>query len=389
MKCNAWTYALLGAGIISLPSITGAEEKASSVLTALSSTTISGYVDTSAQWNLGTGNANVPLYSYGGSSKADGFNLNAVKLTLEKPLDATDQWASGYKVDTMFGPDANALLTQSSGMGTGSDFAVRQAYVALRAPLGNGLDLKMGVFDPIMGYEVTDAPSNPNFTRSYGYTIEPVSHTGLMASYTFSPAISASVGVANTFGPMINERANPPKAESYKAYMGAITLTAPESWGALAGSTLSGSVMNGFNSGFGADQTSWYIGASVNTPIKDLKVGASYDYLGVSDQPLRNAGYANATALYLAYKLSDKATVFARGEYATTDLPGPAAPVLGARKILAATATLQYDLWANVLSRLEFRWDHAADGSNAYGGDVGAASKKNSYILLANVAYKF
>jgi hypothetical protein len=43
------------------------------------------------------------------------------------------------------------------------------------------------------------------------------------------------------------------------------------------------------------------------------------------------------------------------------------------------------------MSRLEFRWDHAADGSKPYGGvnpgDLG--SKKNSYILLANIAYKF
>jgi hypothetical protein len=355
------------------------------VLTALSSTTISGYVDTSAQWNIGTGNINVPGYAFGGASKADGFNLNAVKLALEKPLDATDQWASGYKVETLFGPDANTLATQSSG--TASDFAIKQAYVAMRAPVGNGLDLKMGVWDTIIGYEVTDAPSNPNFTRSYGYTIEPTTHTGLLASYQFSPAIAASVGVANTFGAAINGRANPPKAESYKAYMGSITLTAPESFGALAGSTLTGGVINGFNGGFGADQTSWYVGASVNTPIENLKVGASYDYQGISDQPLTTeSSYANATALYVAYKLTEKATVFARGEYATSDYGA-----FAARKVIAGTATLQYDLWANVLTRLEFRWDHAADGSDAYGGvnPGDAPSKKNSYILLANIAYKF
>ncbi len=390
MKCNAWTYALLGAGVISLPSITSAEEKPSSLLTSLSSTTISGYVDTSAQWNIGTGNAFVPTYSYGGSSKADGFNLNAVKLSIEKPIEASDHWAAGYKVDTMFGPDANTLATQSTG--TAADFALRQAYVALRAPIGNGLDFKMGVWDPIMGYEVTDAPSNPNFTRSYGYTIEPVSHTGLLASYAFTPAISASAGVANTYGPMINQRANPPLAESYKTYMGAFTLTAPESWGSLAGSTLSGSVMNGFNSGVAGNQTSYYIGASVNTPIKELKVGAAYDYQGISQQPLRGSGYANATALYAALKLSEKATFFARGEYASSDLtPNP----FGARKVVAVTGTLQYDLWANVLTRLEFRWDHAADGSNAYGSPAsegssnGPGDKKNSYILMANIAYKF
>ena len=62
-----------------------------------------------------------------------------------------------------------------------------------------------------------------------------------------------------------------------------------------------------------------------------------------------------------------------------------------ATKVVAATATVQYDLWKNVLSRIEFRWDHATSGSPAYGGEaIGAApTKKDSFILLANVSYKF
>src|SRR5436190_4767165 len=134
MKHNAWTLALIGAGLVSLPAVTQAEEKASTVMTALSSTTLSGYVDTSAQWNFGTGNSRLPDYKFGGASKADGFNLNVVQLRLEKPLDEAE-WAAGYRVDLWAGPDANVLGTQSVyGSGNAashSDFAVRQAYVAL------------------------------------------------------------------------------------------------------------------------------------------------------------------------------------------------------------------------------------------------------------------
>ena len=57
--------------------------------------------------------------------------------------------------------------------GLNRDFAIKQAYVALRAPVGNGLDFKVGVFDSIMGYESTEAINNPNFTRSWGHTFEP------------------------------------------------------------------------------------------------------------------------------------------------------------------------------------------------------------------------
>lgn len=383
MKCNRWTLALLSAGLITVPSLSRAEEHPNSVLTSLSSTTLSGYVDTSVQWNLGTGNANTPTYAFGGPGKADGFNLNVVKMTIEKPVDAADAWGAGYKADLIYGPDANTLFTQSSGLA--ADFGVKQAYVSLHAPVGNGLDAKVGVWDTIIGYEVFDSGNNPNFTRSYGYTMEPTTHTGVLLSYIFCEAFSANVGIANTFGSTINGRANPPKAESYKTYMASFTATAPTNMAYLAGSTLTGCVINGYNSGSGADQTSWYVGATFNTPVAGLKVGGSYDYAGASHQPLSDAYYANAVAGYVSFQATEKLGFYARGEYATSDTT-----IFAAHRVVAGTATVQYDLWKNVLSRLEFRWDHAADGTLAYGGTTsGEPTKKNNFILLANVVYKF
>jgi hypothetical protein len=174
--------------------------------------------------------------------------------------------------------------------------------------------------------------------------------------------------------------------------MGTITLTAPEDMGALAGSTLTAGVINGFNESTPSptgstpgDQTSWYIGATFSTPVTGLKVGASYDYLGISDQSLREAGWANATAIYASYQLTEKMTLYARGEYASSDTPS----LFGAEEVVAVTTTLQYDLWKNVLSRLEFRWDHATDGTEPYGGETTAGGKDNSFILAANIIYKF
>src|SRR5678815_2451304 len=253
MKFNKWTLGLAAIGVVSLASAAKAEEKASTVMTALSSTSISGYVDTSAQWNFGTGNQRLPDYKFGGASKADGFNLNVVQLRIEKPLDEAE-WAAGYRVDLWAGPDANILGTQSifgsNGRASTGDFAVRQAYVALRMPVGNGIDWKVGVFDSIIGYESVESGNNPNYTRSYGHSIEPQTHTGVLASYRFSDMLSASAGVANTIGPAINDRAHGPnggtvnglsdwtKAESYKTYMGSVALTAPDNLGFLTGSTL-------------------------------------------------------------------------------------------------------------------------------------------------------
>ena len=416
MKINKWTMGLAAVGLVSIPSAGLADEKLNPVLTSLTPTVIDGYVNVSAIWNPGTGNSRVPTYAFS-KGKQDGFNLDVVKLSLSKALDES-QWSAGYKVDLLFGPDANALATGSSGSiipGTGgpdttlnnqSDFAIKQAYVAVRAPVGNGIDFKVGVWDTIIGYETFDAGSNPNYTRSYGYSIEPTTHTGILASYQICKFASISAGVANTFGPQINQRSNPPKAESYKTYMAAAALTAPDDWGFLAGSTLYGGFINGFNSiGGGVDQVSYYAGVTLNTPIKALKVGAAYDYAGTTDdRPVSGTTdgstlYANAIAGYLSFQATEKLSLHGRVEYTTTDtalLDGVGA-VSG--KVVALTGTIQYDLWKNVLSRLEVRWDKQVGSGNmvGYGGDTrhddndsSAGSGVREYVTVAlNLIYKF
>jgi hypothetical protein len=416
MKFNKWTVALAALGVVSLSSAAKAEEKASPVMTALSSTTISGYVDTSAQWNPGNGNANNPPYKFGGATKADGFNLDVIQLRIDKPLDEQD-WAAGYRADLWFGPDANTLGTQSIlASGGPSDFAIRQAYVALRAPVGSGLDFKVGVFDSVVGYESIEAGNNPNFTRSYGHSIEPQTHTGVLASYRFCDCFSASVGVADTVGSPINQRAfltSQPqynKAESYKTYMGSIALTAPESMGFLSGSTLYAGIVNGFSgrqagvddNGYPiptGDQINWYAGVTLATPVTGLRLGAAWDYLNV----YKAHGETWSLAGYTSYQATEKLSFHARAEYlkdstqillhdALADPTDPTSSIAGSNpeEILALTATVQYDLWKNVISRLELRWDHSLTGREAFGGaSAGQPSRDNAWLLAANVIYKF
>jgi len=410
----------MGAGIVSLPGALRADEKIVAVQTALASTTLSGYVDTSAQWNPGTGNANLPPYAFGGSSKADGFNLNVVKVALEKPLDTADVWSAGYKFEMLAGPDANTFNTQSAlTFGSKSDFAVKQAYVALHAPIGNGLDIKMGVWDTIIGYEVFDSVSNPNFTRSYGYTMEPTTHTGLLGTYNFCDCFSFNFGIANTFGPSINERAQGPnnslfgttKSESFKTYMGSFTYTVSTNCGALAGSTVSACIINGFNSGvlggIGEAETSYYVGATINTPLKGLTAGVAFDYMDVHN----TSGETWVLGGYVGYHATEKLSFYGRAEYLRDrgaqklfvapldDLSGVVATAPD--RALELTGTIQYDLWKNVMTRLEVRWDHSLSGQGVWGGSVpntttdgeggliGNGGQKNAVALIANVIYKF
>jgi len=422
MKLNKWTLGLAALGLVSLTSATRADEaKTTPLLTALSATTISGYVDTSMEWNPGTGNAIAPPYAYA-QGKQDGFNLDSVNLHIAKPLEE-GQWSSGYVVDLMFGPDASG----STGEGfanSGIAEHVRQAYVNLRMPVGNGLDLKIGRFDSPLGYESTDSYKNPNFTRSYGYTFEPTENTGVLAEYRITESVAISGGIANTVstGP-INARGN--GAESSKAYIGMVNLTAPESWGAIGGSGLYfGSEYGPSFASDGKQRWENYVGATIKTPVQGLTLGVAWDDIHKMDVAGVDTGYNMSVAGYASFKFTDKASFHLRGEYARgaglgaladafngtggVDSFGNVAAGNPLRKVIAVTGTLQYDLWQNVISRLEVRWDHAADGSHAFGGTGNStaanfdgegaaplsvnnadATKKNSVTVAANFIFKF
>ena len=404
MKFNKWTLGLAAVGVVSLASAACADEtKMSAVQTALSNTTISGYVDVSAQWNLGTGNdfvAPVAFQSSGSdfqsTGKADGFNLNVIDLTIDKPMDE-GQWASGYHVELWFGQDASLLQTGSINWAAnyanstfaganqvGTDYAIRQAYISLRTPIGNGIDWKIGVFDTIIGYESISSVNNPFYTHSYGFTIEPTTHTGIVGSYTFASWLSASAGVVNTVGPVINNKAYFwGRSEYFKTYLASLTLTAPQNWGWIAGSTLTGGVVTGTPTGPLPAQTSWYAGATLASPIAGIKFGASFDLLdlkGTSSDPW-------AVAVYGTYQATDKLSFSGRAEYANNYL-------FKGGDVFGATATIQYDLWANVISRLEFRWDHSFEpgwfgGNEVLLGPDNATFKHDAFMLAAQFIYKF
>ena len=394
MNCKPWTVALIGIGIVSLPSVIRAEEKTSPLQTVVAGTTISGYVDTSAHWNLGTGNANLPVYTPNGQSgltKADGFNLDVVELTISKAA-GDEPWSAGYSSTLLLGPDAVGYNTSFLGKTTAApgDFGLKDTYVDLHAPLGNGLDVKLGTFASPLGYEVYEAGSNPNYTRSYGYEIEPTQLTGLIAAYQVCPSFAVSGGIANTWSAGINSRAfntTPAKAESFKSYVGNLAFTAPTNWGSFAGSTISAGVVSGWDAMNLVDKTSFYAGATLNTPITNVKVGVGYDYAALGDNTIsgthKDSGYQNATGVYLLWQATDKLSFNTRGEYFSQS--GYLAAGGWPRSAFEVTETIQYDLWKNVVSRVEFRWDHDQSGTQAFT----TPGSNNAYLIAANLIYKF
>src|SRR5229473_1408957 len=414
MKYNRRTLALAAAGLVTIPSLLQAEEKPSSVLTALSATTLSGYVNTSAIWEPGTSTANIPGRAFDGpSGKQDGFNLDVVSLMLSKPLDET-AWAAGYTVQMWLGPDAAGFNTSfPNPAGAGGDFAVKQAFVELHAPIGNGLDIKLGHFNYIGGFEQPDAGLNPNYSRSFAWTQEPASHTGLLLSYVVNPNVSLMGGVANTVNNGVNWRAvrGPNPSETEKTYMANVTLTAPTNgFGSFAGSTVAATIVNGLNNASGnggttpttGHITSFNLSVTTPTPVTNLKLGFSYDYTDGPNLPFTPAvdtrgKYINVVTGYAFYQASEKLKLAGRGEYTSASsgawYGGPAYgpfATSGHAALMGWTGTIDYSLWKNVISRGEMRWDHSLTGDRPYGGSVAAPGcEKNVVTFALNMIYNF
>ena len=409
MKFNKWTLGLAAVGAVSMASAVRADEaKMNALQTALSDTTISGFVDIGVQANFGNQQTDSTLPPYANNSLGkndntgirDGFSLNAVNIAIDRPLNDSG-WAAGYHVELNTGVGSingvpsghnidydsktSAAAFSSGGQALGF-LAVRQAYITMRTPLGNGIDWKLGVIDGVTGYESNTGYKNPNYTRSYGYIINPTSFTGIIGTYQIVSGVSITAGVANrgTYQHFDQSASN----LAQKDFIFAAAFTAPESWGWLKGSALNLGTFQSFDNN-GVDLYSANL--SLATPVAGLKFGFAWDALNGRTSDSTGGGDidGNVYGAYATYQATDKLSFNLRGEYidatdlVTADLDDNIFNSLG--KGEEVTFTVEYDLWANMTTRVEFRWDHSAKG-RPY---ANTEDQANAFLLAFNAVYKF
>lgn len=175
---------------------------------------ISGYVDTSYTVNLADRDNTGPVAGANAlntgrvfDNQYNSFNLNAVKLTIEKDKDSS-KFPAGFRVDTIYGEDARIInggtgaFNNNAGVAVGgtandSQLAVEQAYITLGVPVGNGIDIKFGKMVTLLGYEVVESPANWQFSRSDAFRLSPVTQTGITMGYQWNDWLTSTVGIVN------------------------------------------------------------------------------------------------------------------------------------------------------------------------------------------------
>ena len=354
-----------------LKSAAAAQDAGQSVPALAASASLSGYVSTGYRWGPGAGN-----FAYGLSGttrRANAFSLDVVALSLHRPM---ENWLldSGYRVDLWVGPDASNLDT-----GTGADSVeLRRAYLDLRFPLFNpletgettSLDLRVGTFDSVVGFESPDPIANAQYTRSWGYTIQPTVHTGILALFpgTGRPGVDAlyewdstyqiALGVANTNDPRID--GSPANADR-KTLLAGFLWELPETLGLLGGSRFSLGYVNGRARSGDDPIQNLYLGLGLLPNSDKWNLSLTHD-----SRILSGTGNDDSVfGLYLGRTVSDDLTLSTRAEFyqegAKLYSAESAAEQTDGQGL---TLTLNYKIWDNVISRVEYRWDNTDEPVN-------------------------
>jgi len=374
------------------------------------------------------------------------FQLDAVKLELGKPVG--EPGTAGFQLDLLFGENASLLskgLPANQGRGRGAldqflafvdadavldsgressleSFFLQEAYVTYNH---DGIELKFGQFETLLGYEVIDSPYNPHITHSeLFFGSIPLFHTGLLASGELGEDMNWAVGVVNGFNNSNDFNENKgilgrigwtgeTTSLTFNTFIGSEGLRASGAAACAAaflpdGSAFSG--LAGFDRCFGDNnnRTEIYDLVATMMPAPNIDIWAEVVYGQQElDSDLKTTPTSGgalglfgdedpewlAVVLGLVYDMDDKTKVALRAEYFEDDgnfRLGHGA--LGSSsEHYSATVTLARQVTQNLMARIEYRHD-VVDGHEGTSDKVFQASgdlDDQQDIGILEVSYTF
>jgi hypothetical protein len=299
------------------------------------------------------------------------FRPNLAQVVLEKEAKNGGDWKdrTGFRVKGNAGRDSDFI----GGFNLSNWADVQEAYLQYVAPLGNGLNVKLGQFNALIGYEVVESPYNPNYSRSWLFGLgQPFTTRGGRVSYDFTKRISLSVGAVSYINSARADSRNDPLMESaltvapserIKLTVYGLAGPRPGATGTPGGTIL---LVGGFAGFQVTEHTSVVIESYYANQPHSSRVSEA-----------DNARW-NGVAGYLIHDFNRQWGVRVRAELfedaggfvsceGTTDYQPKANVCFGATSAASArpvaqtlweiTSTLQYKPFKSLTTRLEFRYD--------------------------------
>lgn len=350
------------------------KERPSRLIHTVQDIHMGGYVDIEYNQNLTAQTTNPPgnpLRSLDANQNT--FTLNAVELDFQKTPDP--KGGAGFRVDIAMGENNQIIDSLSPGT-DGDEFGLQEAYAELITPFAP-LDLKFGRFATLAGAEVFEPHNNWNISRSFLFGLaEPASHTGIRGQYKFlEDKATVYAGVNNGWDSVVDTN----MLKTFEAGLGL-----------LAGDLSSTSVFyfGPENANQGGHRRFLFSQILLWQAAEKLQFMAVIDYgnerrvLGLEGNDFENAqwhGYAGYVRYELApkWKTAYRAEFFRDDDTFRTGLSNAVAPSLWEQ-----TVTLEYELYENLLARIEYRMDKS-DDTDVFHGD------SHQSTLGSQVVYNF
>jgi hypothetical protein len=285
----------------------------------------------------------------------DSASLAVGQVNIVKPASAG---AAGFTANLTIGKTADLFhMTEPGGMNTYK--YLQQLYGTYITKGRTPFTIDAGKFVTHVGYELTESTSNDNYSRGLLYTFGPYYHTGIRVSAPISSTLSGMVGISNGWNnveednggkTIIAQLAYKPndRVQLYLNYTGGDegSLTVNPQGGLFGGIGFPGAGI--YNVQFIDLNGVWQVSPK-------LKFAAQVDYASARGKGVPG-GVWNGFGLWARYQLSEKQAVAMRAERLedTSGLRTGAA-----RNVYSFTATYEYLLKSNIVTKVEWRHDKA------------------------------
>ena len=291
----------------------------------------------------------------------EGYTFNVAEFSIKK--DPSERYPFGYGLVITAGIDSQK--NHSIGIFRDEDdafafrntekFDLQEAYISGTIPLGRGLTLKGGKFVTLLGYEVIESPNDLNFSRGYLFGLAiPLTHTGALASYTFSDWFNVTAGVVLGWDDSKNVNDRPSYTGQF-AFTPLKDFTANLNW--IVGPE---QIDNNTHQRYVLDWVLSYTGFKNLTLALNVDYGHEQNEAFVTSLDTRRNTDATwwGWAGYVAYDWTERFRTAVRQEFFRDAAGARTGSGIGT-DLWSTTATLQYKIWKGLVGRLEYRHDQS------------------------------
>lgn len=307
--------------------------------------------------------------------KNDSFSFSLAEVNIKK--DPSKSFPLGFTITGTLGKTADIVhFTEPGGPNTYK--YLQQVYGTYTTTGKTPITIDFGKFVTYHGFEVIESTSNDNYSRSLLFTYAiPFYHVGVRASAPLTKTVTLGLHLVNGWNDVEDENGG-------KSY-GVMLAFAPTSTMSLTFNYMGGDEGGPANSNGAFGGIGFPTATVLNTQLLDvvgiwnptpkLKIGFNVDYASASKTGFAG-GHWSGEAIYGRYQFAPTNALALRAEH-FEDSNGLRTGT--AQNVNEITATLEHVWKSNLVTRLEFRHDHA--GTKFFPSGSGGSTDQDTITI--------